>query len=163
MKKIYNKTLLDSLAKFPESVKDKSPLFIYAHLGMPHFPYFYDSVGKAYPNEVIFNDSMITDKNKFANYIVYTNHKLEELVSGLLKKTEGKAVIIIQSDHGVGDFDWSRKKDGFRNISAFYFPDKDYHLLYPKMSNVNTFRILLNKYMGQQLPLLKDSTIFLID
>jgi len=44
-------------------------------------------------------------------------------------------------------------------LNAVYFPDHDYRMLYPQMSPVNTFRIVFNHYFGQNLPLLKDSTV----
>ncbi|MEK7225221.1 MAG: hypothetical protein AAB221_06025, partial [Bacteroidota bacterium] len=72
----------------------------------------------------------------------------------------GNDIIILQSDHSIADMDWSRKNDAFKNYSAFYFPDRDYRQLYPGMSNVNTFRIILNKYFGQQLPLLPDKSFY---
>lgn len=159
--KDYNSKILDSLSIMPLLPPGKQPVFLYAHLDMPHFPYFYDARGNAYPDELVFSDSMIIDKTRFAGYIGYANHKLDEIVSRLLEKTGGKAIIIVQSDHGLADMDWSRKEDAFRNFSAFYFPDKDYHLLYDSMSNVNTFRVLLNKYFKQSLPLLPDRSYYI--
>ena len=159
--KIYNKKILDTLATLRLSPPANQPVFLYAHLGMPHFPYFYDEEGNAYPDHVVFSDSMISDRSKFAGYIGYTNHQLDTIVSELLVKTGGNAIIIVQSDHGLADMDWSRKEDAFRNFSAFYFPDKDYHLLYDGMSNVNTFRVVLNKYFNQALPLLPDRSYYI--
>ncbi len=158
--KKYAQQVVDSLLK--QNYKSSSgPQFVYAHLSFPHFPYFYDSTGRAYSADSIYTDSMITDRKKFAGYIKYSNQQLVKIVSALLQKTKGNAVIILQSDHGLADLDATRKMDAFRNYSAFYFPDKDYRLLYDSMSNVNTFRILLNKYFGQQLPLLPDSCIYI--
>lgn len=157
----YNKDLLDTLSKFPGDGDSYKPFFVYAHLKMPHFPYFFDSTGRQYPDESLYTDSLITDRSKFANYIVYTNHKIAELVSGLLRRTNGNDIIIIQSDHAINDLKGSNKQDAFRNYSAFYFPDKDYRMLYDSMSNVNTFRVLLNKYFDQNLPLLPDKTYYI--
>lgn len=159
--KEYNSRLLDSLSIFPVDKNGKSPFFVYAHLLMPHFPYFYDSSGKPYSDDAIYTDSLITDKSKFANYIVYTKNIIDELITKLLKKSAGKDIIIIQSDHTVANMNQSKKEDVFRNFSAFYFPDKDYSLLYDGMSNVNTFRVVLNKYFGQKLPLLPDKTYYI--
>jgi hypothetical protein len=158
--KEYNQRLLDTLSKFQPSPKNNSPFFLYAHLEMPHFPYFFDGSGHAYPDEAIYTDSLITDKNKFAGYIEYTNHRTRELVEHFLQVSGGKDIIIIQSDHSIADMDWNRKADAFRNYTAYYFPDKDYKPLYEGMSNVNTFRVILNKYFGQQLPLLPDLTFY---
>lgn len=157
----YNKDLLDTLSKLPDDGNSHYPYFVYAHLKMPHFPYFFDSTGKQYTDESLYTDSLIIDRSKFANYIVYTNHKIAESVNGLLRRTGGNDIIIIQSDHAINDLKGSNKQDAFRNYSAFYFPDKDYSMLYDSMSNVNTFRVILNKYFEQKLPLLKDKTYFI--
>ncbi len=158
--KEYNLRLLDSLSKFQPSEYDNRPFFLYAHLKMPHFPYFFDENGYPYPDEAIYTDSLITDKKKFAGYIRYTDQKVKELIDTILTRSAGNDIIILQSDHSIADMDWSRKNDAFKNYSAFYFPDRDYRQLYPGMSNVNTFRIILNKYFGQQLPLLPDKSFY---
>lgn len=158
--KEYNLRLLDSLSRFQPADNGNQPFFLYAHLEMPHFPYFFDENGNPYSDEAIYTDSLITDKKKFAGYISYTNKKAEELVTSILKRSGGNDIIIIQSDHNIADMDWSRKNDAFRNYSAFYFPDRDYKQLYAGMSNVNTFRVILNKYFGQQLPLLPDKSFY---
>lgn len=159
--KDYNKLVLDSLLKVPLLQGNKKPSFVYAHLIMPHFPYFYDSTGKAYPDELVFGRGWIANRERFSNYIGYTNKQAALLLDSILKKTNGRDIIIIQSDHGTPDLDPTRKQDAFRNYSAFYFPDRDYKQLYDSMSNVNTFRIIFNKYFDQQLPLLKDSSTFI--
>lgn len=157
--KKYAKQIVDSLVV--GTMKSfKQHQFVYAHLSFPHFPYFYDSSGRSYSDESLYTDSLITDRKKFAGYIKYSNQQLLQIVSSILKRTNGDAIILIQSDHGLSDLDVTRKNDAFRNYSAFYFPDKDYSKIYDSMSNVNTFRILLNKYFGQQFPLLKDSSVY---
>lgn len=157
----YNQQVADSLTYFPGSTNNPAPSFVYAHLLMPHFPYFFDSTGRAYPENEIYGNMMIKDKIKFRNYISYTDKKITRVIQSLLQKKGSNSIIIVQSDHGLSDFDKTRKQDAFRNYSAFYFPDRDYSQLYPGMSNVNTFRIVLNKYFGQQLPLLKDSSVYI--
>ncbi|MEQ1796850.1 MAG: sulfatase-like hydrolase/transferase [Lacibacter sp.] len=157
--KKYSQQVVDSLIK--GTIKNSShPQFIYAHLSFPHFPYFYDSSGRAYNDNLLYNDSIITDRKKFTGYIKYSNNQLLQIVSSILTKTNGNAVILMQSDHGLSDLDVSRKNDAFRNYTAFYFPDKDYSMVYDSMSNVNTFRIVLNKYFGQHLQVLADSSIY---
>ncbi|HET9431186.1 MAG TPA: hypothetical protein VFO70_08415, partial [Chitinophagaceae bacterium] len=157
----YNQAVLDSLASKPETNNSAGPQFTYAHLEMPHAPYFFDSSGKAYPDDLVYGPDMLRNKNRFSNYTAYTNSKLTAVVDSILLYSKGRDIIIIQSDHGINSFDKRRKNDVFSNYTAIYFPDRDYKELYPAMSNVNTFRIIFNKYFGQQLPLLKDSTIYL--
>lgn len=157
--KTYSAKVVDSLLKM-DAKQSPQPVFVYAHLSFPHYPYFYDSTGKPYPDELIYNDSMTTDKGKFTGYIKYANQKLLDIISSIQKTNINNKVIIIQSDHGFVDLDTTRKEDAFRNYSAFYFSDHNYQTLYDSMSNVNTFRIILNKYFAQKLQLLPDSSTY---
>ncbi len=158
--KEYNHRIWDSLQHLPFSQQHIAPKFIYAHFEMPHYPYFYDSTGKAFPDSEVFSTSMTTDKQRFRNYIAYTNTTALSLVNTILAQNRN-SIIILQSDHGTKNLDETRPGDAFTNYSAFYFPDKDYRLLYDSMSNVNTFRVIFNKYFDQQLPLLKDSSFYI--
>ena len=156
----YNHQLIDTLL-FTDFSLGKSPVFVYAHLNLPHFPYFYNEHGKPNSPDSIYNADMIVNKKRFAGYIKYTNKQLLRIINSIKTKTNNKAVIIIQSDHGIADFNRSKKADAFRNYSAFYFPDGDYSMIYDSSSNVNCFRIILNKYMKQTLPLLPDKTFYI--
>lgn len=156
----YNHQIIDTLQK-SNFLSNKQPAFIYAHLNLPHFPYFYDAKGKAYPSDSIYGEDMIVNKSRFAGYIRYTNNQLLKIINSIKKKTDNKAIIILQSDHGLSDIRPSRKHDAFRNYSAFYFPDGDYSMIYDSMSNVNCFRIIINKYMNQSLPLVPDKTFYI--
>lgn len=157
----YNSYVIDSLLAIHPAKASKGPMFAYAHLILPHFPYFFDSTGKSYPEELVYGPDMITNKERFKNYIGYTNQQVSVLLDSIIHRSDGEAIIIVQSDHGLFDLAENRYQNAFRNYSAFYFPDRDYKLLYDSMSNVNTFRIIFNKYFDQQLPLLKDSSIFI--
>jgi hypothetical protein len=51
----------------------------------------------------------------------------------------------------------------FQNLNAVYFPDQNYSGLYDSITNVNMFRVILNKTFNQHFSLVKDSSIFLAD
>lgn len=157
----YNRRVLDSLESFTKEQQPSTPAFLYAHLLMPHYPYFFDSLGNQLPEDSVFSEPLIRNREKFREYIAYTNAQLEKIVDGLLKSSGGKAVIILQSDHGWDDFEPRSKKDAFRNYTAIYFPDGNYNGLYPEMTNVNTFRTVLNKYFGQKLSMLPDKSYYI--
>jgi hypothetical protein len=56
-----------------------------------------------------------------------------------------------------------RPMNFFQNQNAVYFPDRDYHLFYDSITNVNMFRMTFDKLFKQNIPLLKDTSIFLYD
>jgi hypothetical protein len=46
------------------------------------------------------------------------------------------------------------------NLIAYYFPNGGARVLYPTITPVNTFRLVLNTYFGQKFPLLPDASYY---
>lgn len=153
-----------------ESVETESrqphatPVFAYTHLQMPHDPYIYTAAGRLKsPNEMPvhgFRETLAA----YTDYLPYTNDKLKKLIDGIQQNTKNQAVIVVMGDHGFrNEIPGEGHVNFFQNLNAIYFPDKDYRLLYDSISGVNQFRVLFNKFFGQQLPMLKDSMSYTID
>lgn len=160
--KQYNDSVLDSLFKLSKQKEKKAPFFLYAHMYLPHFPYFYNEEGKPYDTGVLYNDSLITDRKKFIGYLTYTNQKVISFLDTLFHHNGGRDVVILQSDHGIADINpYPKQSDAFRNYFAVYLPDQDYRLLYDSISNVNTFRVILNKYCNYDFTILDDKSFYL--
>lgn len=157
----YNNRVLGLIRDLVRTTPVSAPRFMYAHLLMPHFPYFCDSAGRRYPDSLVFGDKMINDKERFTMYLFYTNKKLLNTVEQIMQHDSGKKIIIIQSDHGIYEFSPFREDDAFGNFTAIYTPDQDCTGFYNGMSNVNTFRLILNQYFGQDLPVLQDKQFFI--
>ena len=74
--------------------------------------------------------------------------------------------MILQSDHGSGlrlDMESHEKTDLHERMSilnAYYFPGRSYQGLYPEITPVNTFRVVLNTFFGAGLELLPDRNYF---
>jgi hypothetical protein len=133
-----------------------APKFVYTHLMMPHYPYYFDSKGNPLPLEKLSGIRKVT-ANDYIEYLKYTNGKLLELVDDILATSPAPPVIILLGDHG-----FQIKTDhtyDFMNLNAVYFPDRNYSGFYDSITNVNQFRVVLNTFSGQHFPLLKDSTI----
>ena len=148
--------------KLENSAKNTAakPRFIYAHLMLPHPPYYYDSTGKLGELPDIYKASKELDPQHYKYSVQYANGKIKSLVNEIQQKKN--AAIIIMGDHGFRKV--VNSPDSalfFSNFNAVYFPDKDYHNLYDSVSNVNMFRIVLNKVLRTQFSLLPDSTILL--
>ena len=136
-----------------------SPKFVYTHLMMPHFPYYFDSSGNALP---LWKMSGLAQANAqdYTGYLLYTNKKLLELVDFILAKSANPPVIILLGDHGFRhpEMETDPRYD-FMNLNAVLLPSRDYSGFKDSTTNVNQFRMLFNNLFNQQLPLLKDSTI----
>ena len=153
------------LAAVKEETKKKNPKpkFVYAHFYMPHPPFFYDSVGNLKDNELVYHESKIIPPSSYLQYVTYTNREILKLVD-TIQANDPKSIILVMSDHGFRvPTKEAFPKFFFQNMNAVYFPDKDYSLLYDSITNVNQFRTIFNKTFNQKFPLLKDSSILLID
>ena len=130
---------------------------------MPHKPFIYDSTGKTpdvYATLSGGNRMSGTDK-LYLQYLVYTNKRITKFIDELYTATRGKAAIIVMSDHGYRDaHSIAGKNFSFQSFNAVYLPNRDYHLWYDSVSNVNQFPLLFNTLFGQQIQLKADSTCF---
>jgi len=95
------------------------------------------------------------------------NHELTEIISDILARSATPPIIILQGDHGPGAYFDMLKLDNnsclserFSILNAYYFPDRDYQLLYPSITPVNSFRVVLNQYFGAKLDLLEDKNYY---
>ena len=140
-----------------------APRFVYTHLLLPHFPHLFDSLQHRRATKDVVADKEVVRLEPYLNYLPYTNARIKELISTIKKNSGGKAVIIFMSDHGFRHYPGGPvdERPFFYNQNAIYLPDRDYRLFYDSMSAVNEFRVLFNTLFRQDLPLLKDSTIFL--
>ena len=160
---LFNDEKVDSLTRKIVLKKTARPKFVYAHLGMPHHPYYFDSLGKAAGYEDLSDDNKF-NKKAYIDYLLYTNKILLSLVDHIKDNSEQPPIILLMSDHGFRQIERSvDKKYVFMNLNSTFFPDGNYTGLYDGMSNVNQFRIVLNTQFGQKFPFLTDSTIYLRD
>ncbi len=161
-KRSYNNTVIDSLLKIPLQ-KTGKPKFIYAHLYLPHPPFFYDESGKENDFNYVLTEESQKNKPLFLSYLKYTNKTILEIINSIILNSEGNAVVILQSDHGYRDFEGALNfpETFFKNYSAFYFPDKNYSAIYDTISNINNFPVLFNKYFNTKISLQTDTTISL--
>lgn len=149
------------LVKNSCAINKSKPQFVYAHYQLPHDPFIYDSAGNLKPVEktVIYSEGeqplAFTEQVNFANQII------QQLVTHIKKANKPNTVIIIEGDHGFRNIYGKKGYMIYDNFSSFYFPDRNYKSLYPRISPVNSFRVVLNNFFHSRLPLLKDSSIFI--
>ena len=137
------------------------PVFLYAHFLMPHAPFLFDSTGRVKSK----TEWLSTSHQHYLEQLKYTNTMITDLVSTLQKESKRPRIIIVQSDHGYRNFN---KQDNLprdvelKNISAFYFPGRQYSVLNDSITNVNTFRVVMSEYFNYKLPLLKDTSFYML-
>jgi hypothetical protein len=152
--------ILDEMTKIPESIT--SPKFVFIHLLVPHPPYVFGPNGEYVGNDERFsNNPDHTPINDEAYHLAYTNQVrfLDRVMPDILEKiisgSKTPPVIVIQGDHGF----WGGGPERFPILNAYFLPGKDPDkLLYPNITPVNTFRVILNSYFKGQFELMPDQS-----
>lgn len=169
----HRRIALYQLGAVEEAVKIKGPMFVFAHILLPHDPFVFDKNCNPIAETEVKKHDLITN---YTNQLTCTNTKMEHLMSYILKNSAKPPVIILQSDEGpfpmkdlVDDKQsWSKATDRalhekFPILDAYYFPNKKTEQLYQSITPVNSFRILFNTYFGENYPLLEDKNYIFQD
>ncbi len=155
---------VEAAVKKAMNAKTTKPRLSYAHFFLPHGQYYRDSAGNFNTPEKILDLGYLADKSLYLSYLKYTNNVIKGLVKQLNASDPG-AIVIIMSDHGFYDYNNPGDYDpyNFDNICFVRSPDAKADTVNLPKSNVNFFRYLFNTAYGQNLPYLKDSTVYVIE
>jgi phosphoglycerol transferase MdoB-like AlkP superfamily enzyme len=128
---------------------------------MPHPPFYFNKKGKQDDKATLIAENKSLPIKSYLEYLPYTNEVIKKIVNSILDNTKKPVVIILMGDHGFRTK--QPKLYDFRNQNAIYISTGNYKGFYDGISNVNEFRVLFNNLFHASLPLLKDSTSFLVD
>jgi hypothetical protein len=98
--------------------------------------------------------------------LVYLNGRVLEAVRKILQLSPTPPVIVIQADHGPASEKLLARPTPesvkIRNsiLNAYYLPGKGKQALYPGITPVNTFRLIMNSYLGTHWPTLQDKSYY---
>ncbi|MFQ5763500.1 MAG: sulfatase-like hydrolase/transferase [Rhodospirillales bacterium] len=154
------------------------PTFTFAHLLLPHEPFVFDADGRCLTEK----EAEARDwRTNFLAQLHYTNDRILDVVDSLIQASDPPPIIIIQGDEGpyparfvegylrgrkfdwrkeATDFEW-RQKMGILN--ALYLPGVEAEGLHPRITPVNTFRVVFNAYFGTDFALLPDRSFSFTD
>lgn len=149
------------LVKSSCSLKKTRPQFVYVHFELPHDPYIFNSTGKLKSPEKTIHLSEAEQQQAFIEQVKFANSLINELVTHIKASNKKNTVIVLEGDHGYRNIYGKKGYMIFDNLNSLYFPDGNYEAIYPSISPVNSFRVVLNKFFASNLPLLKDSSIFI--
>ena len=145
-KDIYDRILFE-FDQLESSPSLPGPKFVFVHILAPHFPpYIFDAGGA-------FVVSSSVDQG-LGNELQFLNKRTLAAVQAIIDHSKNPPVIIIQGDHGIDN------EARMANLIAYYFPGGGAKVLYPAITPVNSFRLVLNTYFGQSLPLLPDVSYY---
>ena len=144
----------------PRLASMPGPKFIFMHIINPHPPFVFAADGsKIVPSTFIDQNGDYTqDKYQqgYRDQVSFDDQELEKTVSTLISKSTRPLVIVIQTDTGPW---FTNGSDQFTILNAYYMPGHTAQL-YPGISPVNTFRVILNAYFDANLPLLNDQSYY---
>lgn len=142
---IYQLDKLETVAEIP------GKKFVYAHLMATHPPFTFTRNGD------IRLDMTTTDSNAaYVDQVIYADQRYLTIIKDILAQSKTPPIIILQGDHAYG---WERKGiNAFKIINAYYLPGNGKDFIYPSITPVNTFRILLTHYFGQNFPVIPDQS-----
>jgi hypothetical protein len=154
---------------------DGTPLFVFAHILCPHTPFAFEADGTSVQkSQVILDDRLASHGEGSRNALVkayrsqvqFVNQRIESAIATILARSPRPPIIILQSDHGSEmTLDQSNPSAaGIRErmsiLNAYYVPDDIRAQLYPEISPVNTFRIILGRYFPGAWTRLPDESYF---
>jgi hypothetical protein len=139
------------------------PAFVFAHILVPHGPFVFGPDGRCLGQK---EAEARGERRGYAEQVAYADSIIEDLVGTLLAEGRRPAVVLIQADEGpipARDMSvpWQQASDEelrekFGILSAYHFPDGDYARLRQDISPVNSYRVILGKLFGLDLPELPD-------
>jgi hypothetical protein len=158
---------LNSIENTPE------PVFVFVHIMALHPPFVFgpngEEVQPAKKSPLGFWKEFSKAEKEaylqgYRNQLTFLNKKISRSIETMLAQSRRPLVILLQGDHGSAFLEKEETPEGrffkerFSILNAYYLPAKSG--VYPEITPVNTFRIVLNYYFGAGLPLLKDESFF---
>jgi hypothetical protein len=154
----YRRRTLFALDQLEKTVPEiPSPKFVFAHLVIPHHPFVFGPNGEELNSIEAGVPPFEEYRVKYPDQVTYINKRITTIIDLILQSSPNPPIIVIQGDHGPAPFDVIERR--MKNLNVYYFPDND-EGLYPTITPVNTFRLVLNKYFGQNYPMLEDRAFF---
>lgn len=179
----FSRELFDASSQVPirntfrqlrEIAQMDEPTFTIAHMILPHSPFnFTAEDGPDSPGGTPVDGQIIGEPTQLYNdtpqveiyldQLNYANRAVTAAVDDIIAESDQPPVIIIQSDHGYWitpmpeNWGTSEVYDYiFPILNAYYLPEEIGEQLYPTISPVNTFRLILDYYLGTDFGLLED-------
>ncbi len=146
-RRLHRERILYILDELPKIPRLPSPKFTFAHIVAPHTPYVFGSNGEPIGGEV---DGVAA----YRDQLIYVNKRVLPVLQQIIEGSETPPVIVLQADHGGVR---TNLQDRMRILNAYYLPQGGEAELYPGISPVNSFRLILNHYFGTSYPLLEDT------
>lgn len=173
--KLHATRIQHNLDKLASMTASPSPKFLFAHLLCPHPPFVFDATGAnlgteklqifAHGKNGVWPSGELNEQ-RYVDQIRFINTRILAAIDSILVRSQPLPVIILQADHGPlfpistpeSEDEFYRNK--FSILNALYLPGVDTATIPVRISPVNNFRLVLNSYLGADLPLYDDLSYY---
>ena len=158
-------------ATLPSLAESEEPIFVLAHLTIPHEPYVYEADCRHRKPYWPIEAKRSEEDSVTAAYVAQVrcvNRKVEALVKAILDRSRRPPIILLQSDHGYGrpgatrpalsDADAALVRERTDIFEAYLLPGAPPGLVYDSISPINTMRAVMRYYYDVDVPPLADAT-----
>jgi hypothetical protein len=172
-KLFQREAILSALDHLTRAAEIPGPKFVFAHIILPHRPYFFTADGgEQMPIGLITYEDLaqsLTWQQEVPRYLgqlEYVNTRLGEVLDAILAGSATPPIILLQSDHGPDlgiDYEHPDADDlesRLSILSAYHLPSECEGGLRPGISPVNSFRIVFNCIQGPTYDLLEDRSYY---
>ena len=141
--------------------KIDGPKFVFVHLVIPHQPFVVGPNGEL---EIVAKYTLDDESyyrrqdyvQGYTNQAAFIGKDLPRVLDAIIRQSSNPPIIIVQGDHGPAS---ENPKIRMPILNAYYFSDTD-ATLYPKITPVNTFRMIFHTYFAANMPILEDRSYF---
>ena len=165
--------LLSKLAEMPRAIALPGPKFVFLHVMEPHTPFVFAADGsdpgrRGYGSMFDGLNAEVTSRQYHEWYRAqaqFVDNQVSLLVDKILASSKIPPVIVLIGDHGPRsgispDPDEAALHECLSNLTAVYLPQPNHAALYPRITPVNLFRVVLNECFKADLPLLPDKSYY---
>jgi hypothetical protein len=170
----HREIVLYALEELPEVAETEGPKFVFVHIVGPHPPFVFGANGERILHNYNYSfrdgDAFPGTREQYLegyrDQVTYLSGRVLEVLRLIVERSATRPVILLQADHGPGSrLDWASPEESdlgerFSILNAYLLPGVEDPGLYPEITPVNSFRVVLNAYFGAQLELLPDRSYF---
>ena len=156
--------VLEAFEQLETVPANEAPTFTFAHFLVPHPPYMFRADGSIRP--YVDDITQPWEGAAYGEQVQFVNDRLESVIDTIIQGSDQPPIIIVQGDHGpMLTLARSRPRRPGGNAMPFstrcWCQSEVRADLYPSISPVNTFRVLLpHLFGGEPKPMLPDRSYF---
>lgn len=126
--------------------------FVFAHIMVPHAPFVFAPDGAYRPT----SDPI----RGYRDNVAFIDHRLPSVLSAIIEKSDPPPIIVVMGDHGPSTRKTITEQMRMATLNAYLVNASAREQMYPTMTPVNAFRIILNAHYGGDYPLLEDRSYY---